>query len=178
MVLVGKSYNFDRTITDLAGEAIDIAVDSGIQSFSSTEKSVTSKWRAIVQASLDSTYPGYVQYGAVDRYRLGIWQVANRDFVLRSGYLEYLDQLIGDYYFVLPKPNGAVSAVVGRGDLSLSFAMVPYYNEFTDTYLSSADNADALYITPAPGVTLDVRISGVFDVNELIQDDTSYYYLP
>lgn len=177
MVRVGSSYNFDRVITDLAGEAIDIAIDSGIQSESSTEVSVTSKWRAIIQAELDPSYSGYVQYGAADRYRLGLWQAANRDFVVDSGYLEYLNQMLGDFSFVLPKPFGPVSGIVGFEGGGIDIAFETYAALWSDPMVHSRAPADALFLTPSPGVTLNVRISGIWEANGS-DLGYNYYYLP
>ena len=177
MVKIGSGYNFDRVITDLAGEAIDIAIDSGLESESSTEASVTSKWRAIIQAELDSSYSGYVQYGAADRYRLGKWQVGNRDFIVESGYLEYLNQMLGDFSFVLPKAFGPVVQAVQFEGGGPAIAFEFFAGLWADPSVHSRAPADALFLTPEPGVTLNVRICGIWEANGS-DIGYNYYYLP
>lgn len=177
MTISGFTFNFDQTISDLAGEAIDIAVSSGIQSYSSTDTSVTALWRAIIQTEVSDLYNGYVSFGAVDRYRLGRWQLGNRDFVVQAGYLEYLNQIIGDFSFVLPKPDGAVSAFVTFNPGSDPSAFNEFDMTWADPFVSKKEVGDALFLTPEPGVTFNVRISGVFEPNS--SDFVSkYYYLP
>lgn len=177
MTITGNAFNSDYVISDLAGEAIDIAVESGVSSFTNTQRTATSKWRALIQAEIGEGYSGWVSYGAVDRYRLGTWQVGNRDFVLQTGYLEYLNQMLGDYYMVLPKPLGAISNSVSKGTGIPTAAFITD-NRYADVYLSSEKNADALFLTPAPGVTLNVRLTGIFEANFFSPANGSYYYLP